>query len=279
MNTTSIAFIGGGNMARSLIGGLIADGYAAQRIVVSDPSAEQRALLRERFGVNTLASNPDALAQADVLVIAVKPQAVAAVAHEIAPGIRDSGKLVISIAAGIRTGALGAWLGEGTALVRAMPNTPALVQSGATVLYATPRTASSQRETAESILRAAGSTLWISDEDLMDAVTALSGSGPAYFFLVMEAMEAAARKLGLPPQTARLLTVQTAFGAAKMALESADSPGELRTQVTSPGGTTERALQVLNQGDLTGLFERALTAARERSAELSNLLGTHSHAG
>jgi pyrroline-5-carboxylate reductase len=279
MNTTSIAFIGGGNMARSLIGGLIADGHAAQRIAVSDPSAEQRALLGERFGVPTLASNLDALEQADVLVIAVKPQAVAAVSHEIADAIRGSGKLVISIAAGIRTAALATWLGEGTALVRAMPNTPALVQSGATVLYATPWTAAAQRETAESVLRAVGSTLWIDDEELMDAVTALSGSGPAYFFLVMEAMEAAARQLGLPPGTARLLTVQTAFGAAKMALESADSPGELRTQVTSPGGTTERALQVLNQGDLAGLFERALAAARARSAELSNLLGTDSHAG
>ncbi len=274
MNTPSIAFIGGGNMARSLIGGLIADGYAAQRIVVSEPSEAQRTLLREHFGVRALASNRDALQQADVLVIAVKPQIVEAVAREIADDIRGSGKLIISIAAGIRTDALTAWLGDGTALVRAMPNTPALVQSGATVLYATPWTDTAQRETAESILRAVGLTQWIADEALMDAVTALSGSGPAYFFLVMEAMEAGARQLGLPPQTARLLTVQTAFGAAKMALESADtSPGELRTQVTSPGGTTERALQVLNDGGLTELFERALTAARERSLELSNLLG------
>lgn len=279
MKKLSIAFIGGGNMARSLIGGLIADGYAPELIAVSDTDEAQRRLLSERFGIRTVASNREALQGADVLVIAVKPQMVESVAREIA-GELPAGGLVISVAAGIRTDTLSAWLDGGVAVVRAMPNTPALVQSGATVLYANPQASAGQRETAESILRAVGLTQWVDEEDLMDAVTALSGSGPAYFFLVMEALEQAGCRLGLSPPISRLLTVQTAFGAAKMALEStASSPGELRVQVTSPGGTTERALQVLRDGDLEGLFERALAAARQRSIELSNLLGKDTHAG
>lgn len=274
MDHPRIAFIGGGNMTRSLLGGLIADGYPRDRLSASDPDGGQRRTLRDQLGIEADEDNARTAGAADVIVIAVKPQLVAAVAHELAPVLAASGKLVISVAAGIRTGALGAWLGSDAAIVRAMPNTPALVRGGATVLFANDRTDARQRETAETILRAVGLIQWVTDEALMDAVTALSGSGPAYFFLVMEAMEEAAARLGLPAGTARLLTVQTAFGAAKMALESAgNGPGELRVQVTSPGGTTERALEVFRAGDLKGLFERALTAARDRSAELSNLLG------
>lgn len=278
MDHPRIAFIGGGNMTRSLLGGLVADGYPRDHLAATDPDEGQRRTLRERLGITVTGDNEQAATQADVVVIAVKPQTVAPVARELAPAIAGSGKLVISIAAGIRTAALGAWLGADTAVVRAMPNTPALVQSGATVLFANDRTGTDQREAAETVLRAVGLTQWVSDETLMDTVTALSGSGPAYFFLVMEALERAASRLGLPADTARLLTVQTAFGAAKMALEStASGPGELRAQVTSPGGTTERALEVLRSGDLQGLFERALTAARDRSVELSNLLGKDTH--
>lgn len=280
MKNHSISFIGGGNMASSLIGGLIADGYARELLTVADLDEEKRQRLDERFGIRTEASNAQAARRGDVLVIAVKPQMVEAVARELAPELRTkTGRLVISIAAGIRTESLAAWLGGTLAVVRAMPNTPALVQCGASVLYANANVDATQRETAESILRAVGLTQWVADETLMDAVTALSGSGPAYFFLVMEALEQGAGKLGLPPELARLLTVQTAFGAAKMALEStASGPGELRTQVTSPGGTTERALQILRDGGLESLFERALRAARERSLELSNLLGKDPHA-
>lgn len=279
MKDHSISFIGGGNMAGSLIGGLIADGYAPERLTVADVDEGKRKRLRERFGIRAALSNAEAARHGDVLVIAVKPQMVEAVAQELAGVLRDGARLVISVAAGIRTESLAAWLGGNLPVVRAMPNTPALVQSGATVLYANARVDAAQRETAESILRAVGLTQWVEDEALMDAVTALSGSGPAYFFLVMEALEQGAGKLGLPAELARLLTVQTAFGAAKMALEStASGPGELRAQVTSPGGTTERALQVLRDGDLPGLFERALRAARERSVELSNLLGKDPHA-
>lgn len=278
MEHPRIAFIGGGNMTRSLLGGLVADGYPRERLTVADPDEGQRRALRDGLGIAAGADNAAIAAAADVVVIAVKPQVVAGVARELAPALGGTGKLVISIAAGIRTAALDAWLGSGSAIVRAMPNTPALVQSAATVLFATGRTDAGQREAAETVLRAVGLIEWVTDESLMDAVTALSGSGPAYFFLVMEALEETASRLGLPAETARLLTVQTAFGAAKMALEStASGPGELRAQVTSPGGTTERALEVLRSGDLQGLFGRALTAARDRSVELSNLLGKEPH--
>jgi pyrroline-5-carboxylate reductase len=270
----SIAFIGAGNMAGSLIGGLIADGCNPSRLAVSDVDGEKSRLMHERYGIGSRPTNLAAAEAADVIVIAVKPQAVAGVARELSRVAGADKKLWLSIAAGIRTHSLETWLGGGAAVVRAMPNTPALVQSGATVLYANPRVTAAQRGAAESILRAVGLTLWIDDEALMDAVTALSGSGPAYFFLIMEALEQAGERLGLPPQMARVLAVQTAFGAGKMALESTDSgPAELRSRVTSPGGTTERAITVLEQGDLRALFQRALVAARDRSLELSRLLG------
>jgi pyrroline-5-carboxylate reductase len=271
MNDLSIAFIGGGNMAGSLIGGLIADGYSRTLLSVADADAEKRRQLGERFGIRTCASNTEAVAGAAVIVIAVKPQVVEQVARELAPALTGE-QLVISVAAGIRTTTLSAWFGD-VPIVRAMPNTPALVQSGATALYAILSAGAGHRETAESIMRAVGLTQWIEDETLMDVVTALSGSGPAYFFLFMELLEEEACRLGLEPGIARLLTIQTAFGAAKMALESPlHSPGELREQVTSPGGTTERALQVLHDGDLGNLLGRALQAARDRAIELSNLL-------
>jgi pyrroline-5-carboxylate reductase len=187
--------------------------------------------------------------------------------------VRQAQPLIVSIAAGVRTRNLLQWLGPDTAVVRAMPNTPALVRSGATALFPTARVSDDHRNLAESILRAVGLTLWVDREELMDAVTALSGSGPAYFFLVMEALQTAAVSAGLPRETADLLTLQTAFGAAKMALESEDDVALLRQRVTSPGGTTERALQVLEQGGLRSLFANAIEAARQRSEELAELLG------
>lgn len=268
-----ISFIGGGNMCSSLVGGLIADGYAPERIRVSDPGEETLASLRARFGVHTTHDNREAAAGAGVVVLAVKPQVLPKVAAELAPVVREHGTLVVSIAAGIRTTDLQRWLGAGVALVRTMPNTPALVKSGATALFATAAVTAAQRDQAESVLRAVGLTLWLENEEQMDAVTALSGSGPAYFFLVMEAMQSAAQAIGLPERTARLLTLQTAFGAAKMALESDEEPSLLRQRVTSPGGTTERALNVLEEGNLRGLFRDALTAARDRSRELAAILG------
>lgn len=268
-----IVFIGAGNMAGALIGGLIADGMAPERLIAADPSPGQCAALGAATGIRTLSDNVAAAADAGTLVLAVKPQVLAAVARELADTVQRRRPLVISIAAGIRCDSLQSWLGGNVALVRAMPNTPALVQSGATALYATPEVSGTQREQAESLLRAVGITCWLQDESLMDAVTALSGSGPAYFFLVMEALEEAARAMGMDPATAHLLTLQTALGAARMALESSEPPGVLRQRVTSPGGTTERAIGVLRDEGLEALLARALEAARSRSVELSRDLG------
>lgn len=275
MKTANIGFIGGGNMARSLIGGLVADGKDPATIRVSEPNPQQRYHLAESFGVHTLEDNEALVQASDVVVLAVKPQVLAEVCQAIAPAVRERKPLVVSIAAGIRLVDMERWLGGKPAIVRTMPNTPAMVQCGATALIANDRVTQAQRELAEGILRAVGIALWLEREEQMDAVTALSGSGPAYFFLVMEALEAAAQELGLNPATARLLTLQTAFGAAKMALESPDDAATLRRRVTSPGGTTEQAIRVLEEGDLRRLFRRALQAASDRSEELARLLGGH----
>ena len=273
MTDFTLAFIGGGNMTRSLIGGLIADGWAPGRIQVADPDAARTTQLAERFPVITTRDNSEAIAGADAVILAVKPQILHEVATQIAPAIREQQPVVISVAAGIRETSLRDWLGDQTAIVRCMPNTPALVQSGATALYANARVSEDQRSLAETVMRAVGLALWVEDESQMDAVTALSGSGPAYFFLFMEALQAAATELGLAADTARLLTLQTAFGAAKMALESREDAATLRQRVTSPGGTTERAIEVFRQEGLETVALRALQAAAERSRELADELG------
>ncbi len=269
----TIAFIGGGNMAGSLIAGLVADGYDPANILAADLDGEKLAALAARFGIHPAQSSLDAAERADILVLAVKPQVLHEVCRELGATVARRRPLVISVAAGIREENLRAWLGGEASLVRSMPNTPAMVQTGATVLHAGPGVSDAQRDQAESILRAVGMTQWVDDEDLMDTVTALSGSGPAYFFYIMEALEEAACELGLPAGTARNLTLQTALGAARMAIESSEGPAELRARVTSPGGTTERALRTLEDGHLKTLFARALGDARERSSELSKLLG------
>lgn len=273
MENHRIAFIGGGNMARSFIGGLVADGYEPGLIRVADPDAQQRDLLEQRFGISTSPDNAEVLAQADVVVLAIKPQVMKAVVQDLASHLPDPKPLMISIAAGIREQDLEHWLGGKLPVVRAMPNTPAMVQCGATALHANGQVSRQQRDLAEFIMRAVGLTVWLEEESLMDAVTALSGSGPAYIFLVMEAMEHAGRKLGLSQDSARLLTLQTTFGAAKLALETAEDSTALRQRVTSPGGTTERAVAVLQEGGMEKLFEQALKAAHDRAVELAQLLG------
>jgi pyrroline-5-carboxylate reductase len=268
-----IAFIGGGNMARSLIGGLIGDGYDSGGLWVSDPDPQQLGLLANRFGVHTTHSNREAVQHTDTVILAVKPQQIRGVTEEIRALLDPRRSLVISIAAGIRTPALAEWLGEAVPIVRAMPNTPALVQSGATALFANTMVSKTQRDAAESILRSVGLTLWVEDETQMDSITALSGCGPAYFFLVMECLENAAQKLGLSARLTRLLTLQTAFGSAKLALESEEDSATLRARVTSPGGATEQAIRVLQQGNMQSLFDDALRAAHRRSVELADQLG------
>ncbi len=272
MSKQTIAFIGCGNMASSLISGLVADGYDPSLIWASDLDSDKLAALAARCGVRITSDNSEAVAVADVVVLAVKPQVLEQVAYGLAEEIRKRRPLVISIAAGIREKTIQRWLGGDVTLIRTMPNTPAMIQAGATVLHAGPGISDADRDTAESILRAVGLTRWVEDEGLLDVVTALSGSGPAYFFLVMEAMEEAAIKLGLPADSARLLTMQTALGAARMAIESSVGPATLRQHVTSPGGTTERALQTLENGELRQLFDQAVQDACNRSVELSQLL-------
>ncbi len=277
MKNRKIAFIGGGNMAFSLIGGLISGNCPGSNIQVSDPKQERLEMMQEKFGIIPfLSDNRAAVEGADAIVLAVKPQILAKVATEIGAAIGerpDDSALIISIAAGVRESDLQRWLGGGCAIVRTMPNTPALLRSGATGLYANPHVSEQQKDLAESIMRAVGTAIWLEEEQQLDAVTALSGSGPAYFFLLMEAMEAAGKELGLPEETARILTLQTAFGAAKMALERPESSADLRKMVTSPGGTTERAIALFQEQGLEEIVLNALTAARDRSIELADILG------
>lgn len=273
MDRDRIVFIGGGNMARSLVAGLVGDGYPAERIRVTDPDEGQRARLARSLGIETGADNQAAVADADVIVLAVKPQAMEAVCTDLAPGLAGREPLIVSVAAGVRAEAIARWLGYDGPLVRCMPNTPALLQAGITALFPNARVSDDQRSRAESILRAAGSVIWIDDEALMDTVTGISGSGPAYFFRFMEVMEEAAVARGLDRDKARLLVIETALGAARMALESSDDPGTLRQNVTSKGGTTAAALDVLEQGGLAELVDRAVGAAAERAAELGDQLG------
>ncbi|NEV61569.1 pyrroline-5-carboxylate reductase [Thiorhodococcus minor] len=272
MSNAKIAFIGGGNMATSLIAGLVADGYAAQDIRVSEPNPERRNALQARYGVHAFAESAKALAGADTIVLCVKPQIARQVCTAIAAEIPGETPLVVSIMAGVPEQAIQDWLGRPLPIVRAMPNTPSMVQTGAIGLHASPEVDAEGRNRAETILRAAGLVRWVADEDKIDAVTAISGSGPAYFFLFMEALEEAGIALGLDAETARLLTIQTALGAAKMAMESDAPPSRLREQVTSPGGTTERALGVFADADLRALVAGATAAARDRAKALSKTL-------
>lgn len=264
-----IAFIGGGNMARSLVGGLVERGCKPGHITVSEPDPEQRALLAKRVPVRMSADGRAAARDADVLVFAVKPQVMQAAAREVAEVVQAGAPLVVSVAAGITTADLDRWLGGKQSIVRVMPNTPALLGAGAAGLYATPKVRAPQRDIAQALMEAVGQAHWIEDEGLMDAVTAVSGSGPAYFFLLMECMEAAGRELGLPAETARALVLQTALGAARMAQDLGEAPAALRKQVTSPNGTTAAALGVFEEGRFAALVQKALIAARDRGRQLS----------
>jgi pyrroline-5-carboxylate reductase len=272
MTTPVIAFIGAGNMGGSLIGGLINDGHPAAKIWACDPSEERLLQLRDTYQINISDNNNKAIQAADVVIFAVKPQLFAGIAKACAAVIQDKKPLVISIAAGIREESIQQWLGGDTAIVRTMPNTPALVGCGATALFANKYVNPDRHALAESILRAVGIIVWVDKEEMMDTVTALSGSGPAYFFLMMESLQQAAEQQGLSSDNARLLTLQTALGAARMAIESGKPLDELRHNVTSPGGTTEKAVSVLEDNNIRGLFTKALQAAKQRSEELAALL-------
>lgn len=278
MEKTVIGFIGGGNMASSLIGGLLANQHPAAAIHVSEPDGGRRDDLARRFPVHVHADNRKTVAAAQVLVLAVKPQKLEEVSRDLAEQVRQRRPLIISIAAGVRAADIARWLGDDALpLIRVMPNTPALIGAGATALYATAAVSHAQRETAATILSAVGIACWVEDEAALDAVTAISGSGPAYFFHLMEALQSAGEALGLDAHTARSLVLQTAFGAARMALESDEDPRRLRERVTSPGGTTERALGILQSQGFADAISRAAAGAAERSRELGDELGRRSN--
>lgn len=264
-----ITFIGAGNMASSLAGGMIAKGIDPTNITLTDINDQQLAQVRSTLHINTTRDNIAACQKADVVVLAVKPQVMESVITPLKALFEQRKPVVISIAAGITLTQLENWLGSDMPLVRCMPNTPALVQCGATGLFANHNVSDLQKDQARSIMNAVGLALWVDNEDQIDAVTAVSGSGPAYFFLVMEAMIAAGKSLGLPEQIAKQLTLQTALGSAQMAITSDVEPEELRRRVTSPGGTTERAIGIMEDEGLRDVFLNALTGAYDRSKELA----------
>ena len=268
MNPT-ITFIGGGNMARSLIGGLLAQGFEPSRLQVSEPHAATRDALAQALGIEALDDNRRAAAAGQVWLLAVKPQVVKAVCLELRELAQQQRPLVLSIAAGITAAQLDTWLGGDLPVIRIMPNTPALLGAGASGLYANARVDAGHKQLAEQLLQATGLCAWIGDEALMDSVTALSGSGPAYVFLLCEAMQAAAEKQGLPADTARALAVQTFVGAALMLERSGESAEVLRQRVTSPNGTTHAAITAFEQGGLRDLVQTALDAACARGQALS----------
>jgi len=262
------AFIGGGNMGRAMIGGLIASGHPPYRIRVSDADAACRDACAERFGVMVSNDNPAVCEGADVVVLAVKPQQLREVSLSLG-GVAGPNTLFLSIAAGITLGHLETWLGSARAIVRAMPNTPAQIGCGAAALCGNDAVTAAQHALAGRLLEAVGVAVWLDDESLMDAVTALSGSGPAYVFLLLELLEQAGCELGLPAELSRTLSLATVEGAARLARGSEHDAATLRRQVTSPGGTTEQALKSFNEADLAGIVRRALTAARDRGRELA----------
>lgn len=268
-----ICFIGAGNMAQSLIGGLIASGYAKAKIVATDPNADIQKSIIQQFGIDCLADNNQAIASADIVVLAVKPQILSHVCQSIQAAVQAKQPMIISVAAGIRCHDIDRWLGGNLAIVRTMPNTPALIQTGATGLFANANVTEEQQSQAEHIMRATGITVWVKQESHIDTVTALSGSGPAYYFLFMEAMQNAAVEMGLDEKTAHLLTMQTALGAAKMVMESHQDCATLRQKVTSPNGTTEKAIQSFEADGLRQIVRKAMQAAQTRAGELAKELG------
>jgi pyrroline-5-carboxylate reductase len=266
-----LGFLGGGNMAAALIGGLLSKGFRGEDMVVVELDPARRTWLKENFPVHVLEHDGPLIEQADVLVLAVKPQQLrAALATLPAP---YPGQLILSIAAGVRAGDISRWLGGHPAVVRAMPNTPALVGAGITGLYALPGVIPAQREQASRVMEAVGSVVWVQDEGQLDAITAVSGSGPAYVFYFIEALEEAALDLGLTADTARQLALATFFGASALAIKDGAAPAELRSRVTSKGGTTERGIEVLETHHVKQIMLEAVRAAAQRSRELGDLLG------
>ena len=271
MRKDSIAFVGGGNMARAIVGGLLEGGYPAASVTIAEPSTSQREILGNAFpGVFITASNDEAVSRASSVILAVKPQLIASVCQKLAAAVHDSRPLIISIAAGPRIADIDHWLGGGNAIVRVMPNQPALLRKGISGIYANPATTPEQLKTAKEILSAVGPVVTVNSEQDIDAVTAVSGSGPAYFFLVIDMLAETGVNLGLDAGAARQLAIETACGAATLAQTSDCTVDELIARVRSPGGTTAAALDSLEASGIRDIFRRALTAARDRAIVLAD---------
>ncbi|MBS8242052.1 pyrroline-5-carboxylate reductase [Marinobacter lipolyticus] len=268
----TISFIGAGNMASAIIGGMLDSGFKGADIWVSAPDDSHLQSIRKRFGVSVTTDNRYCAQQADIVILAVKPQVMADVCRDIAPVVQNTRPLMVSIAAGLEAGTLDEWLGGGLPLVRVMPNTPSLVGKGAAGLFANDQVSDKQKQSVEAVFSSIGSALWVEEENLLHAVTALSGSGPAYFFLMLEALEEAATEAGIEAETARKLAIQTMAGAAEMAGRSEHDPAQLKRNVMSPGGTTERAIHTFEDGGLRELVKTAYTAAFSRSEDMAKEL-------
>jgi len=273
MKSPRIAFLGGGNMARALIGGLVARGIAAAQMSVGEPAAPARELLQRDFHVRVSADNRAAIDHCELVIVAVKPQEAGNVLRPLAPQLRDGRTVLVSVAAGIPIASLSAWVGPAVPIIRTMPNRPALIGAGITALYAAADVTAEQRLLAEQVMGAAGETVWVGRESDLDVVTALSGSGPAYFFMFAELMMQAAIAQGLEPAAARRLAVGTLHGAGALAHSSDGDLARLRREVTSKGGTTEAALAAFATADLAGIVAKAVQAATQRSRELAALFG------
>lgn len=271
MTFSNIAIIGAGNMGACLAHGILAKGYPKDKISIADPSREKLKIFLDA-GIKTTNDNIEAIQQADVILFAIKPALMSEVLHALAVEIQKKKPLLISIAAGVRAKSIDRFVGGEIPIVRAMPNTPAMLGCGATALFANAHVNTENKNLAETLLRSVGITVWVEEENLMDAVTALSGSGPAYFFLVIEALQKAGVQLGLSPEVAQLLSLQTAYGACRMALESEKNVEQLRQDVTSPQGTTEAAIKVLQKENLSQIFLDALNAANTRAKELAEVM-------
>jgi pyrroline-5-carboxylate reductase len=268
-----IAFVGAGNMASSIIGGLLESGHPAERISAADPFPASLQRLREIGQIAVHDDNAAAVVDADVVILAVKPQVMAEATDSIEKAVKSNKAVVISIAAGVTIASLQSRLGPDSAIVRCMPNTPALLRCGASGLFANKHCSAQQRDYAQLILSAVGTTCWVKSEEELDAITALSGSGPAYFFLFIEAMVDAGEALGLERKVATSLALQTSLGASRMALENDVDLVELRRRVTSPGGTTERAIQSFEQDNLREVVTKAMRAAADRAVEMAQDMG------
>lgn len=270
MNNQRVLFIGGGNMTQAIVSGLVTNGHLPKALTALDRNSEKRALLSTQYHINVAEQLTPELFDCDLIVLSIKPQSAKEACLQLQPFLKTRKPLILSVMAGLTISALHSWLGEILPIVRAMPNTPALVKAGATGLFASASVTAEQKMRIEFLIASIGIAAWVEQENQIDIITALSGSGPAYFFLMIEAMQTAAIQLGLPKEIAQRFAVQTAYGASKLASESQESVSTLRARVTSKGGTTEAAITTFQKRDFSIIVETAMRAAKNKANELSS---------